>query len=118
MDYNSQRQKLIIPEYGRCVQGLIEHAKTITDREKRNVAARAIVKQMSALHQSNMKDSPELDRKLWDHLFIISNFELEVDSPFPKPEKDVIVLPEKTKYNSEDKDLPYRYSWNNCYWND
>ncbi len=109
MDYNSLRKKMVIPEYGRCVQGLIEHAKTIEDREKRNIAAREIIRQMSALQQSNAKDSTELDRKLWDHLFIISNFELDVDAPYPKPLPEHYIKPVKIRYNSEGKDVPYRY---------
>lgn len=100
---------MIIPEYGRCVQDLIEVAKTIEDRQKRNIAAREIIRQMAALQQSNIKDASELDRKLWDHLFIISGFELDVDSPYPKPVSDNYIMPAKLRYNSEGKDLPYRY---------
>lgn len=109
VDYNSQRNKMVIPEYGRCVQDLIEHAKTIEDRQKRNIAAQEIIRQMAALQQSNIKDASELDRKLWDHLFIISNFELDVDSPYPRPVIDNYIKPAKLRYNSEEKDLPYRY---------
>ncbi len=108
-DYNSQRTKMSIPEYGRCVQELITFAKTIDDRNKRNIAAQEIIRQMASIQQSNIKDAAELERKLWDHLFIISNFELDVDSPFPRPELDNYVTPSKLRYNSEEKDLPYRY---------
>lgn len=109
MEYNSQRKKMTIPEYGRCVQEMIDTAKTIEDRNKRNIAAREIIRQMAALQQSNIKDAGELDRKLWDHLYIISDFNLDVDSPYPKPVIDHYVKPEKLKYNSEEKDLPFRY---------
>jgi len=109
MEYNSQRERLIIPEYGRNVQDLIEFAKTIEDREKRNKAAKDIIRQMLLLQQSTIKDAEELDRKLWDHLFIISNFELDVDSPYPKPELKETKVYSKLRYNSEEKEIPYRY---------
>jgi hypothetical protein len=109
MEYNSQRKKMTIPEYGRCVQDMIEHAKTIEDKEKRSLAAQEIIRQMSLLQQSNIKDGNELDRKLWDHLFIISNFQLDVDSPYPMPETDAHITPVKIKYNSETKEIPFRY---------
>jgi hypothetical protein len=109
MDYNSQRKKMIIPEYGRCVQDMIEHAKTIGEKEKRNIAAREIIRQMATLQQSNIKDAIELERKLWDHLFIISDFSLDVDSPYPIPPANNYVAPVKLRYNSEEKDLPFRY---------
>lgn len=109
MEYNSERKKTIIPEYGRYVQEMIEFTKTIENREKRNSTAKTIIRQMSFLQQSNIKDSNELDRKLWDHLHIISNFELDVDSPYPKPDPDLYSLPIKPKYNSESKELSYRY---------
>ncbi len=100
---------MVIPEYGRCVQEMIEFSKTIEDRSKRNIAAREIIRQMAALQQSNIKDAAELERKLWDHLFIISNFELDVDSPYPKPVEENYFDPSKLRYNSEEKELPYRY---------
>jgi len=109
MEYNSQRERLIIPEYGRKVQDLIEFAKKIEDREKRNKAAKDIIRQMLLLQQSTIKDAEELDRKLWDHLFIISNFELDVDSPYPKPELKETKVYSKLRYNSEEKEIPYRY---------
>jgi len=109
MDYNSQRTKMVIPEYGRCVQDLIEYAKTITDRAKRNLAAREIIRQMASVQQSNIKDAVELDRKLWDHLYIISQNQLDIDSPYPKPAIDDYVVPSRLRYNSEEKDLPFRY---------
>jgi len=112
MEYNSQRKKTTIPEYGRYVQEMIEFAKTIEDKEKRNATAKTIIRQMSFLQQSNIKDSQELERKLWDHLHLISNFELDVDSPFPKPDPNLYIHPIKPKYNSESKELSYRYYGN------
>jgi len=109
MEYNSQRKYLIIPEYGRKVQDLIEFAKTIEDRELRNKAAKDIIRQMMLLQQSTIKDAEELDRKLWDHLFIISNFEIDVDAPYPKPDIKEAKEYSKLYYNSDKRKMPYRY---------
>ena len=84
MDYNTQREKLKLPEYGRNVQIMIGHAKTIEDRETRNKAAETIIGVMAGMHPP-MKDNRDFKHKLWDHLHIISNFELDVDSPYEKP---------------------------------
>lgn len=106
LEYNTSRNKLIIREYGRNIQKMIEDAVKIEDREKRNEAAKAIVKAMSLATTANgnvsntqiQKERESLDywRKLWDHLFIISNYQLDVDSPFPKPrpsEKEHVSIP-------------------------
>ncbi len=93
LEYNTERNRLIIKEYGRNIQKMIEYALTIEDYEQRTETAMAIVKVMS---QINPEDKDNLTskkagenkdywHKLWDHLFIISDFKLDVDSPFPKP---------------------------------
>jgi hypothetical protein len=84
MEYNSSRNQLIIPEYGRNVQKLIEYATELEDREERNRLARAIISIMAILNPQ-LKDITDYKQKLWDHLFIISDFKLDVDSPFPIP---------------------------------
>jgi hypothetical protein len=82
--YNTERVKLYIPEYGRNVQKMVDYLKTIEDREKRNEQARAIVKVMEIINPAvHLQDNYE--QKLWDHLHIISGFELDVDSPYPAP---------------------------------
>ena len=82
--YNTERVKLWMPEYGRNVQKMVDYLKTLEDREKRNEQARAIVKVMEILNpQVHVQDNWE--QKLWDHLHIISGFELDVDSPYPAP---------------------------------
>ena len=86
MDYNSSRPHLIIPEYGRNVQRMIEDCKAIKDREQRNLAAQAIIEIIGNLNP-HLRDTPDYRHKLWDHLFIMSNFDLDVDSPFPIPER-------------------------------
>lgn len=98
IEYNTKRNKLIIREYGRNVQKMIEEAVAIEDRDKRNETARAIVRVMSQLNDvkdpesKTKKESLDYWHKLWDHLFIMSNYALDIDAPFPKPE------PEETKH--------------------
>ncbi len=82
--YNTQRKNLRLPEYGRNVQRMIEYLRSIPDREKRNEQACAVIKVMEALNpQVHLQENYE--QKLWDHLFIIADFDLDVDSPYPKP---------------------------------
>lgn len=82
--YNTERVRLYIPEYGRNVQKMVDYLKTIEDREKRNEQARAIIKVMEILNPSvHLQD--DYEHKLWDHLFIISGFDLDVDAPYPMP---------------------------------
>jgi hypothetical protein len=85
MEYNTTRQHLSIPEYGRLVHKMIEYTMTIEDREKRNRAARQIVMVMGQLTNAQ-REGGDYKQKLWDHLFMISGYQLDIDSPFPKPE--------------------------------
>lgn len=94
LSYNTQRAKLHIPEYGRNVQNMIEFAKTIANREERNAAAQAIIEVMGQLNP-HLRDIEDYKHKLWTHLFIMSNFELDVDSPYPLPEKELLSKPPK-----------------------
>lgn len=84
MEYNTQREQLSIPEYGRNVNKMIEFTLTIDDREKRSRAARQIVMVMGQLTNA-AREGGDFKQKLWDHLFIMSDYKLEVDSPFPNP---------------------------------
>jgi len=88
MQYNTQRSKLIISEYGRNVQIMAELASEIEDREERNRAARGII-QLMAIMTPQVREEEDYQRKLWDHLHIISHYELDVDSPYPKPEPGI-----------------------------
>lgn len=130
LEYNTSRNKLIIREYGRNIQKMIEDAVKIEDREKRNEAAKAIVKAMSLAtptpaangngNVSNtqiQKERESIDywRKLWDHLFIISDYQLDVDSPFPKPqpsEKEHVSIPHEEYKKGIVRTRSYgRYLW-------
>ena len=86
MEYNTQREHLQLPEYGRNVHKMIEHTVGIEDKETRQAAAETIIEVMRRVNPSDQKQSYEdVQHKLWDHLFIISGYRLEVDSPYPKP---------------------------------
>ena len=87
--YNTERVKLWMPEYGRNVQKMVDCLKSIEDREKRNEQAKAIVKVMEILNpQVHVQENWE--QKLWDHLHIISGFDLDIDSPYPAPSADYL----------------------------
>ena len=84
LEYNSSRNKLVISEYGRHIQKLVEHAITLKDKLERQKMANGIIDIMGELNPQ-LRDVADFKHKLWDHLFIISNFELDVDSPYEKP---------------------------------
>ena len=115
LEYNTKRNKLIIREYGRNVQKMIEYALAIEDRDERTEAAKAIVRVMAQINPDTRdintvkKHSEASDYwcKLWDHLFIISDYKLDVDSPFPKPvPEDNTFVPEHPDYHK--KKIIYR----------
>ena len=85
--YNTERVRLFIPEYGRNVQKMVNYLKTIDDREKRNEQARAIIKVMEILNPAVHLEE-DFEHKLWDHLYIISGFDLDIDAPYPMPAPD------------------------------
>ena len=82
LDYNTDRKHLIMPEYGRHVQSMIEYCSTLSDREHRTKVANSIVDVIGNLNPK-LRDNPDYRHKLWDHLFVMSEFDLEVDSPYP-----------------------------------
>lgn len=88
-DYNTRRPQMVIPEYGRNIQKMVEHAISIENREERNRVAQSIINVMGQLNP-HLRDIVDFKHKLWDHLFIISDFKLDVDSPYPYPDKEKI----------------------------
>jgi hypothetical protein len=98
MEYNTQLPKLEIPEYGRNIQVMIDHCITIEDREERNKCARAIIQIMGQLNP-HLRDIADFTHKLWDHLFLISKFKLDVDSPYPRPNAET--------FTTKPKNVPY-----------
>ncbi|MFN0030725.1 MAG: DUF4290 domain-containing protein [Flavobacteriales bacterium] len=100
--YNSDRPDLVIPEYGRNIQRMIEYALTLEDREERNKCTRAILSVMGQL-VPHLRDIEDYNHKLWDHLHIISGFQLEVDSPYPKPDpQNLVSKPQTVPYPHND----------------
>lgn len=111
LEYNAERPHLIIPEYGRHLQKLIDQATEIADREERNKAAKYIIQVMGSLNP-HLRDVPDFQHKLWDQIFIMSDFRLDVDSPYPVPTREVINLkPERLAYPQ--KNPKYRFYGNN-----
>jgi len=106
MEYNTQRKPLALGEYGRYVQEMVEHTMAIEDREERNKAAQAIIQLMTVMNPS-YKGNDELINKLWDDLYVMSNFQLDVDAPYPKPEPAVNIQAEKIEYPKGD--FKYRH---------
>lgn len=111
LEYNAERPHLIIPEYGRHLQKLIDQATEIESREERNKAAKYIIQVMGSLNP-HLRDVPDFQHKLWDQIFIMSDFKLDVDSPYPIPTREVINLtPERLDYPQ--KNPKYRFYGNN-----
>lgn len=98
MEYNTQRNHLVMREYGRHIQKMVEYLLQIEDREKRNQQAKAVVELMGFLNP-HLKNVEDFRHMLWDHLFVISNFTLDVDSPYP--------IPQKETYKEKGERLPY-----------
>jgi len=98
MEYNTQLPHLQIPEYGRNIQVMIEHCISIEDRDERNKCAKAIIQIMGQLNP-HLRDIADYTHKLWDHLFLISKFKLDVDSPYPRPTPET--------FTTKPKNVPY-----------
>lgn len=89
MEYNTGREKVQLLEYGRHVQKIIENCMAIEDAEKRNQMAREIIELMGQLNPA-LRNVEDFRHKLWDHLFIISDFKLDADSPYPKTTRALV----------------------------
>lgn len=107
MEYNTARSQLIIPEYGRNIQKMVDYTITIEDREKRTKTAHSIIVSMGQMNPS-IKDTIDFNHVLWDHLYVISDFKLDVDGPYPQPSREELKLkPDRLKYN--DKNFNFRH---------
>ncbi|MEQ9298258.1 MAG: DUF4290 domain-containing protein [Cyclobacteriaceae bacterium] len=101
MEYNTQRENLKLREYGRNVHRLVQYMKTVEDKDKRNVHAETMIELMKFVNPA-MKESPEYAQKLWDDLFIMADYDLDIDSPFPKPEANLDKPPKRVAYPKMD----------------
>ena len=111
LEYNTERERLIIPEYGRHLQKMVNQLRAIEDREEQNKVAKSIIAVMGNL-QPHLRDVPDFQHKLWDQLFIVAEFDLDVDSPYETPSKEKLEeRPEPLEYP---QNFPkYRFYGNN-----
>ncbi|MBC8110968.1 MAG: DUF4290 domain-containing protein [Verrucomicrobia bacterium] len=106
-DYNTKRPPLILKEYGRNVQKIANYINSLEDRQKRNQLAELLTELMRQIHP-NMREGQDYANKLWDDLYILSSFSLDVDSPFPLPEKTLLgKKPAQVPYNNHE--LYFKY---------
>ncbi|GAK90463.1 hypothetical protein JCM19298_666 [Nonlabens ulvanivorans] len=111
LEYNTERNHLNIPEYGRHIQKLVEHCKALETKEERNRMATAIVGVMGNLNP-HLRDVADFQHKLWDQLFVIADFDLDADSPYPLPDPEQLAAsPERMPYPQ--KRPKYRFYGNN-----
>lgn len=100
MDYNTQNKKLILPEYGRNIQKMIDFTIEIEDLEERKKAVKTIIDVMGNLYP-HLRDVPDFRHKLWDHLAIMSDFKMNIETPYPLPiMEEINERPEKMPYNT------------------
>lgn len=100
MQYNTQQPRLPMPEYGRSVQNMVNHALTITDREERQQCANTIIKIMGNMYPL-LRDLPDFKQKLWDHLAIMADFKLDIDYPYEIVQPDTLnSAPERIPYSN------------------
>lgn len=98
MDYNTNREKIIIPEYGRNIHKMVNHIKTKSEKSERNHLARVVIDIMGNMNP-HLRDIPDFKHKLWDHIFIMADFDIDIDSPYPVPTREVIFeRPKKLAY--------------------
>lgn len=108
MVYNTQRQQLVIAEYGRVIHNMVAKVLEIEDREVRTRNAKAVVQQMTQLTPRELREANDFKQKMWDHLHILANFKLDVDCPYPIPAPDSLKLkPDVVPYPS--RPVKYRY---------
>lgn len=107
LDYNTQREQLVLPEYGREIQKMVDHALTLPTKEERQACAESIIATMSILFPQGY-DAIDLEHKLWDHLAIMSNFQLDIDYPFDVSEAiKAATKPQRVGYTSSH--IPVRH---------
>lgn len=100
MDYNTSQRPIILKEYGRNIQKIVEHLRTIEDKSRRTEMAHVLVDLMKQIAPS-VKETNETNQKLWDDMYIMAGFDLDIDGPYPVPEQDVLSQkPKRMEYVS------------------
>ena len=98
MTYNTQREKLVLPEYGRTIQEMVDICVEIPDRKARQECAQTIIRIMTTMNPT-VRQQPDYEHRLWDHLAIMSNYKLDIDWPFPVIQAaDITARPKPLKY--------------------
>ncbi len=106
-DYNTNRKKMILPEYGRNIQKMVDYVVQIEDRSERNRAAQTVINIMGNLNP-HLRDVGDFKHKLWDHLAIISDFKIDIDAPYELPTKEKLTgKPNQIGYNQNN--LKYKH---------
>ena len=107
MEYNTNRTKLLMPEYGRNIQQIVEYCKSIPSKDERNEVAKTIVEFMGQ-RNPHLRDEENYKHKLWDHLYILADYDLDVDAPYPFPTKEELAQkPNRMDYPSFDNEYKF-----------
>ena len=107
MEYNTNRTKLLMPEYGRNIQMMVEYCKSILSKEERNEVAKTIVEFMGQ-RNPHLRDEENYKHKLWDHLYILADYDLDVDAPYPFPTREELYQkPNRMDYPSFENEYKF-----------
>ena len=107
MEYNTNRTKLLMPEYGRNIQQMVEYCKSILSKEERNEVAKTIV-EFIVQRNPHLRDEENYKHKLWDHLYILADYDLDVDAPYPFPTKEELAQkPNRMDYPSFENEYKF-----------
>ena len=107
MEYNTNRTKLLMPEYGRNIQQMVEYCKSILSKEERNEVAKTIV-EFIGQRNPHLRDEENYKHKLWDHLYILADYDLDVDAPYPFPTKEELAQkPNRMDYPSFENEYKF-----------
>lgn len=107
MEYNTNRTKLLMPEYGRNIQQMVEYCKSLPSKEERNEVAKTIVEFMGQ-RNPHLRDEENYKHKLWDHLYILADYDLDVDAPYPFPTREELdQKPNRMDYPSFDNEYKF-----------
>ena len=107
MEYNTNRTKLLMPEYGRNIQQMVEYCKSLPSKEERNEVAKTIVEFMGQ-RNPHLRDEENYKHKLWDHLYILADYNLDVDAPYPFPTREELAQkPNRMDYPSFENEYKF-----------
>ena len=107
MEYNTNRAKLLMPEYGRNIQQMVEYCKSLPSKEERNEVAKTIVEFMGQ-RNPHLRDEENYKHKLWDHLYILADYDLDVDAPYPFPTREELAQkPNRMDYPSFENEYKF-----------